>query len=118
MSFDYSSSAATALKLLTRFGGDIKLVRKTGDSVNPVTGVIAAGTDASVTTTGLIKPYNDKMIDGSRVLMGDKELVLSNEHEPLLTDKPVIDGEEWSIVKINVVKPFNTAIRYLCQVRK
>jgi len=92
MSFNYSKSAKTALKLLTRFGGEITLSRKTGDSVDPITGVIAKGTDASVTTTGLLKPYSDNMIDGTRILTGDKELVLSNEQEPQPTDKPVIDG--------------------------
>jgi len=118
MSFDYSKSAQTALKLLTRFGGEITLSRKTGDSVDPITGVVAAGTDTSVTTTGLLKPYSDKMIDGTRILTGDKELVLSNEQTPLPSDKPIIDGEEWSIVAIKTIKPFDTVVVFFCQVRK
>jgi len=118
MSFDYSKSAQTALKLLTRFGGEITLSRTTGDSIDPITGVVAAGTNTSVTTTGLLKKYPDKMIDGARILSGDRELVLSNEQTPQPTDKPVIAGEEWSIEAIETVKPFDVVIVYFVHVRK
>jgi hypothetical protein len=118
VAFDYVKMAATALKLLERFGGDVVFAREIGGSINPITGAIVAGTDASVTTTGLLKKYPDKMIDGTRILTGDRELVLSNEQEPLPSDKPIIAGEEWSIVEINTAKPFDTVIVYFCQLRR
>lgn len=118
MSFDYEKMAATALNLLEKFGGDVVFSRETGGSVDPITGTITPGIDASVTTTGLLKPYPDKMIDGARILASDRELVLSSEQEPLPTDKPVIAGEEWAIVEINTVKPFDTVIVYFCQLRR
>ena len=118
MRFDYSKSAATALKLLTRFGGDVVLSRETDGSTDPITGVVTPGTDASVTTTGLLTNYEDNMIDGARILDSDRKLVLSNEYEPLPTDKPVIAGEEWSIEAIKTIKPFDTVAVYFCQVRR
>jgi hypothetical protein len=93
MSGFYDDMAATALELLAEFGQSVTLSRTTGGSIDPVTGAVTAGTDASVITTGLIKPYPDKMIDGTRILASDRELVLSNEQVPLSTDKPVIGGE-------------------------
>ena len=118
MSFDYSKSATTALNLLVKFGGEITLSRKTGNSVDPITGIEAAGTDSSVTTTGLLKPYPDNMIDGTRILASDRELVISNEQTPEPSDKPIIDNEEWSIVSIKTIKPFDTVVVFFLQVRR
>lgn len=115
----YTKMAATALRLLTKFGKTVTLVRVTGDSYDPITGAAVDGTDAPVTTTGLIKPYPDKMIDGTRILSGDRELVLSNEQEPLPTDKVVVGGENWAIVDIKTVKPDDaTPVVWFCQVRQ
>jgi len=118
VAFNYTGIAATALKLLENFGGPITLSRTTGDSIDPITGVVIAGTDSSVATTGLLKVYPDKMIDGTRILSGDRELILSNEQEVTTTDKPIIDGEEWSIEEIKTLKPFDVVIIYFCRVRK
>lgn len=118
MSF-YSDMAATALELLTEFGAAVTLPRTTGGSIDPIDGYTVAGSDASVTTTGLLLPYKDSMIDGTRILSGDKELVLSNEQAPLPSDKPTIGGENWSIVSIKTIKPdAATPVVYFCQLRR
>jgi len=114
----YADMAATAKDLLTDFGKTITLTRTTGTTYDPVTGATVAGTDASVTTTGLIKPYPDKLIDGTRIQSGDRELVLSNEQTPTMDDKPNIDGQQWSIINIKTVKPDDaTPVVFFCQVR-
>lgn len=117
MSF-YDDAAADALELLLEFGYAVTLTRKSGDSVHPITGVVAAGTDASVTTTGFDKPYKDGLIDGTRILSSDRELILSNEQKPLPSDKPVIDGQNWSIVNIKTIAGAGDAVIYKCQVRR
>lgn len=118
MSYDYTKPAATALKLLTKFGKTVTLARTTGNSIDPITGIAIDGTDASVTTTGLIKNYADGVIDGARILSGDKELVLSNEQVPTLTDQVTIDSQTWSIVAIKTISPADAVVCYFCQVRK
>ena len=118
MSF-YAKAGATAKKLLVKYGKAVVLIRSTGGSFDPVAGVNVAGVDASVTTTGIIKPYPDSVIDGKRILSGDRELVLSNEHQPLADDRVTIGGENWTIVNIKTVIPDDaTAVVYFCQVRK
>jgi len=116
----YAGMAATALKLLTKFGAPVTLYRVTGEEEDPVTGDVIAGSDVSVITTGLIKPYADNMIGGSRILSSDRELILSSEHEPLPDDRPIVDGEKWSIIgKPKTVKPDGTtAVAYFVQVRR
>lgn len=117
MSF-YQDMADVALELLDEFGAAVTLQRTTGASVDPVTGEITSGTDASVVTTGLIKPYPDRMIDGTRILQGDRELVLSDEQTPVASDKIVVGGENWSIVNIKTISPAGIPVCYFCQVRK
>ena len=114
----YANMAATALRLLDKFGRPVVLTRTTGESIDPVTGRTTPGTDASVTTTGLLKPYPDRMIDGTRILDSDRELILSNERVPVPSDKPTIGGENWSIVNIKTISPAGTDVIYFCQVRR
>ena len=51
----YTSMAATAAKLLKKFGMEITIKRTTGDSVNPVTGAVTAGTTTTYTPNGLVQ---------------------------------------------------------------
>jgi len=117
MSF-YSDIAATAKVLLQMYGQTITLVRKTGASINPVTGVEVAGTDASVTTTGLLGKFPDKLIDGTRILSSDRRLILSNEQTPVMSDKVTVNGYDWTIIDIETVSPAGTDVIYICQVRR
>lgn len=117
--YDYPAVATKVITALVKYGFTVTLPRTTGGSIDPIDGYTIAGSDASVTTTGLLKSYKDSMIDGTRILNGDRELLLSNEQEPLPSDKPTIGGESWTIVNIETVKPDdNTVIAYRCQVRK
>lgn len=118
MTFNYDKIAATALKLLTKFGQPITFARETGGSVDPITGVVTPGTDASVTTTGLLKTYPDNMIDGTRILKSDRELILSNEQVVQPSDKPVINSQDWAIVDIKTLNPAGTVVIYKVQVRR
>ena len=117
MSF-YDDMASTALELLREFGQPVTLTRRIGNSIDPITGTVTAGTDASVVTTGLLKPYPDSLVDDSRVMQGDKELVLSNQYIPTMTDKPRINGEDWTIVNIKTINPSGTPVCYFVQVRR
>jgi len=114
----YDNMGSTALGLLVKFGQSITLARETGESVDPITGAVTAGTDASVTTTGILKLYPDNMVDGTRILDSDRMLILSNEQVPQPTDKPLIDGEEWGVVNISTLSPAGTDVIYKVQVRR
>ena len=114
----YTKMAATALKLLTKFGATVALVRETGALLDPITGAETSGVDASTTTTGLLVPYPDKMIDGTRILDSDRMLIASGETVILPTDKPTIGGENWAIISIKTIKPTTVAVVYFVQVRR
>jgi len=115
----YSNMAATALKLLTKFGSGVTLQRTVGEVFDPITGTVIAGGVTGLVTVGLLRPYNDKVIDGKRILVGDKELILSNAQTPQADDRVLIAGEYWSIQNIKTIKPdLATAVIFFVQVRK
>ena len=118
MSDFYEGMAATATKLLTQFGGNITLKRRTGSSVDPVTGVVVAGTSADVVSKGLLRPYPDNLIDGTRIKASDRMLILDASNEPLMTDKPVVQSQDWNIENITSVNPAGTPLVYFVQVRR
>jgi hypothetical protein len=114
----YIRLAATASRLLQRFGGVVSVVRNTGGSINPVTGTIVAGTNTTLSAKGLINNFADNLIDGTRILSSDRLLIIDNSFEPLITDKPSISGQNWTIVSIEQVKPYAVGVVYFLQVRK
>lgn len=115
MSYDYSKLAATASKLLTKYGKNIDLKRVTGGGVNPVTGQVTAGTSAILKTTGIFRAYPDSVIDGTRILKSDREVIIDGTIEPKLTDKLIVGGEEWTIKNVVAQKPANLALVYFVQ---
>jgi len=118
MSF-YSKMATTGRTLLQKFGSPVTLKRTTGGVTDPVTGLVVSGTDASVSTTGLLRPYPDNVIDGVRIMVSDRELILSDEQPVSPDDRPIIGGEEWSIVSIKTIQPdASTPVIYFAQVRR
>lgn len=113
----YNEMAATALELLAKFGAPVTLQRVTIGAYDPATGS-ASNSTSNLTTTGIVRSYASKQIDGERVKVGDKEVVLSNEQAPLLSDKILVGSVPWSIVNIREVNPAGTVLVYFVQVRK
>ena len=109
----YSELADVAVELLTEFGKEITLERTIGGSGHPVTGVVTTGTPNDQVTIGVVKPYEKNLIDGTIIQAGDKEVILSPEIEPLMTD--TIDGMQ--IVNIIEINPAGTVLVYKVQVR-
>lgn len=115
----YEDMAAVAVELLQEFGAPVTFPRESGGSFDPITGVETPGSDDSETTIGLVKPYPEKLIDGTRIQMGDRMLVLSPEVEPSMDDKPMMGGAPLgNIVAITTSSPAGIPVCYFAQVRK
>jgi len=114
MSF-YTRAAATALKLLTKYGTDTILTHKpTTGGINPVTGLDTRGSSTTTTVKGIYKRIPSDLIDGTRIQTTDKMIVLDNTKEPLMTDTI----GSWNIEEITEVKPTITTIIYFVRLRK
>jgi len=111
MAFDYSGLAATAARLVTRFGRDVVLVTVTngGEAWNPV----------RIESTETVKAVQTQLdnIDENLILSTDKGFLVSAS---LITvDMLIRDGStDYSIVAVTEVKPGGTHMIYKVQARK
>ena len=116
----YSDMAMVADDLITEFGSTVTLKFASGSSYNTETG----GTTITYTDQsghGCVVEFDKELIDGSKVRIGDKLLLLSpiGVSEPQLGDLIVAGGETWSIVPpVSVTAPAGVAVLYECQLRK
>lgn len=117
MSDFYTQMAATASRLIGKYGQAISIKRTTGESVDPVTGIVTAGTTSTLATTGILQRYPDALIDGTRILTADRLAMLAPTREPALTDKLAFGGKDWPIVSIQTANPAGTPLVYFVQVR-
>lgn len=114
----YNSLAATAAKLITKFGAVGTIKRTTGGSVDPVTGNTTAGTTVTYSPNTIVQKYADALVDGTRILSSDRLIILDNTIEPLTTDKITVRGEDWTIVNVTESRPAGVPLVYFVQARR
>lgn len=120
----YDDMAATATELLTEFG-QVVTFERVAATFDPVTGIDSSRTVSTYTTVAVEVPIRDALIDGSRIVVGDKFLIIDASEQPCMGDKlkrtdlsSVIPTEElYSIVAIEPINPAGTPIAYRLQVR-
>ena len=113
----YTQMAATALRLLQSYGKTVTLIRGYGDNKDPVTGVEVETDYEELETTGILKLYESSLIDGTRIKVTDRELVVSTEQAPTMADKVKINDVYWSILSVRPVNPAGVPVVYFLQVR-
>jgi hypothetical protein len=113
----YAGMATMAEALLNKRGQTIEITRS-GDIIDPVTGDVTSGADTVYKPKGVLLNYKDADIDGTRIVKGDRLLILDATTEPKTSDKPVIDGAEWTVVAIESINPAGTPVAYKVQVRR
>ncbi|MFI8643884.1 hypothetical protein ACIGJK_03645 [Pseudomonas iridis] len=120
MSAFYDRMAATALRLIERFGLTATLSEVTPGEYDPVTGVETGG--ATLTQTGqlILLDYTTQEAGiinaaGSLVQQGDKKIMLAAkglEWPPTMTTTVLADGLTWTIVNIKSTNPAGTPLVY------
>lgn len=117
----YGDMADVATELLTEFGADVTISRITQQKVvDPVTGeIIVPEIKENYTIKGIMKKYPENVIDGSRITVSDRQLMLETSGiEPVMTDKITINGQHWPIMEIESINPAGTALLYIVRVRR
>jgi hypothetical protein len=117
MSYDYSSVAATASRLVANFGKEVIFKREPGKEIDPVTGVTTSGTPQTYRPKGIFQRIRQDLIDGTRIKAGDKVIVVA-DFTPELSDKVEISGNQWSIMEIIRAEPGDTVIVSFVRIRK
>jgi len=120
MSAFYDRMAATALRLIERFGLTATLSEVTPGEYDPVTGVETGG--ATLTQTGqlILLDYTAQEAGiinaaGSLVQQGDKKIMLAAKGlawAPTMTTTILADGLTWTIINIKSTNPAGTPLVY------
>lgn len=113
----YDEMAATVTELLDEFGRPLVLRRKSEASYDPATGQTTGGGLLELDTIGLFRTITAEYAMANQVLSGDRMVILGPAQEPMATDRLLAGTEVLTIVKIETVKPADTALAYRLQVR-
>lgn len=117
--FNYANTAATADRLLKRFGARVEMSRTLPGAYDPATGGPGAGTTTTQTVTAAVFDYPQRYIDGTKILAGDRQCFLSavGVNEPLQGDRFTWDGKSMVVVAVKKLAPAGLAVLYELQVR-
>ena len=119
MSEFYDAKAALVQNQLKRYGQPITLVRDIAGVFDPITGAVSGGETQRLICSGILTNYQQSLVDGERIQLGDKKLLLAPDNLPLMSDK-IEDrhGQRWQIVRIESVSPAGVDLLYKIQVRR
>ena len=117
--FDYSRPAATATRLLDRFGQAGELSRTVeGGDYDPMTGPVQI-TETAACTVALLQ-FDNSQVDGELVQIGDRRAMIAPDasFEPLAGDSLTVGGELLQVVRNRPVSPAGVVVLHDCVVRK
>lgn len=120
----YDDMSVVATELLTEFGKVVTFERVSA-TFDPVTGIDSTRTVTTYQTVAVEVPIRDALVDGTRIVVGDRFLIIDASTAPCMGDKlrntavcSVIPTTELlSIVAIEPINPGGTPIAYRLQVR-
>lgn len=118
MSF-YSGLAATASRLVERFGSPITLRKATRAEYDPTAGEFLDSSESTFTGYGVRSEYRTNELDGTRIQAGDAKVFLSIVvgAQPASGDLLTIDGRRFSVVDCKPIQPGPTVVLYEVQAR-
>ena len=119
MAFDYSKTAATALKLLTKFGAQTTITHNSDGSYDPSTGATTETTTID-TVKACVFPIADKMIDGTLIQAGDQTAYVSavGITNPRPNDLMLWQGAYLRVINVKSLWPAGVYVLHELQVRK
>ena len=113
----YAGLQTTAARMITKFGIARTLVRPTGTTYDPITGLpvtpapVPTQSSVQAVFVGITQAWTDKFA----IQAGDAvALVAADGTEPKQND--TMDG--WTVVAVEPVKPGATTLIYRCHLRK
>lgn len=125
MSFDYEKSAATADRLLHKFGRAVTLNSKQLGSYDPETATASSIVNEQAGTGVLleysVKESGQRQASDSIIQIGDKKLLLSTvgiEYPPAPNDTVDVGDDTYTVIQVRTLAPAGTAVLYECQLRR
>lgn len=135
----YDRMAATVTRLLTEYGTAVNIVRPALNFDN-ATNKPTSGGNTVITSIGVFREIARRLVDGTRIQSGDRELVMVPDVEVRMGDRidvssigdttaTTVGGAPgiilgagvagtWAIQEINEVRPAGTILAYVVRVRR
>ena len=135
----YDRMAATVTRLLTEYGTAVNIVRPALNFDN-ATNKPSSGGSTVIASIGVFREIARRLVDGTRIQSGDRELVMVPDVEVRMGDRidvssigdttattvggapGIILGAgvagSWAIQEINEVRPAGTILAYVVRVRR
>ena len=114
--FNYPATAATATRLLKRFGAACTIKRVSGTAYDPSTGTMAP-TYTSLATTSVVFDYAQKYVDGTLILQGDKQAYCAPAVAPVQGDQFDWKGVTYTVIAVKPVSPAGVPVLFEAQLR-
>jgi hypothetical protein len=120
VTYDYDKTAATASRLLARFGAPVTVTRETAGGYDSETGTTTDPTSQVWTPIGVKLDYSQKEIDGTLIKAGDQRVYMSAEPglDPKTGDAVTLGAEVWRVVDSRTLAPAGIAVLLDVQVRR
>jgi len=122
MSDFYDRMAATALRLIARYGQPVQIIDTKPGEYDPDTGTAGPGIVIEQTAQGILLDFTGQEFqNNSLIKQGDKKLKIAAqglEWAPNLLNKVFVQDRTWSIVPpLKEINPAGTPLLYELQVR-
>lgn len=114
--FAYANTAATATRLLQRFGASCVLKRTATGEYDPATGQTPV-TVTSLDTTAAVFDFDAKYIDGTMIKQGDKRAYMIPAVTPAQGDALTWRGTDYQVIAVKAVAPAGPVCMYEAQIR-
>lgn len=115
-SFNYAATAATATRLLERFGAAATLKHVTGEVYDPETSTNVP-TYADTPTTMAVFAYDQKYIDGTLIRQGDQRAYCAPGVEPVQGDRLVWGAKTFEVISAKPIAPAQIPVLFEAQIR-
>lgn len=119
----YDRAAATALRLLAKYGEDVTLRAYTVGTYDPETGTTTnttADTARKAATFDYPRLNQGQVLAGQTLIQqGDRQCLMdANGAAPTMADHVIVDSIEYVIKDIKTLSPAGTPVLYELQLRK
>lgn len=120
MTFDYVSKAATAKRLLVKFGRDCTLRKVVTGTYDPATGGVPTTVTESTVTAADFSVSGETDVDGTLIKATDRYALISGTDDTDITtdDKLVIDVTEYKIIVVKKLSPAGIMVLFKVYIRK
>lgn len=116
VSFNYPGTAATATRLLDRFGAPATLKRTGPATYDPATGT-TSGSVTSLPTVAAVFAYAAKYIDGTLIKQGDQQAYCAPGVAPTQGDVLTWQGVDYTVISVKATAPAGVPVLFEAQIR-